>query len=637
MKHILLSPTDQTGATFEIAEVRLVTRKEHLARIPSGIGWHGLSEIYRESLVTRSPESIEFALHLPPDPWLDLHLGTLDGGAVTFGINVSSGGADQTLLKRTITTAQRWEKAHIDLAEFSGQHVQVRLSLASEKDGMIGFWGSPVVRSRTARSPQAVHPPDELVSQASTKKPQGVILIQADTLRKDHLDLYGYSRVTAPILSKMAGKGAVFMDNVSQATWTKVSTPSIMTSLYPGSHGVSEFNDLLPASATTLAEIYREAGYATVSYSSVLFTGQFSNLHQGFEELHESSSVSDTDSSKTAREFVDRMLAWLDDHKETPFFAFLHVFDPHDPYEPYSPYNTIWANPEKKDEHTKNVEKAREVIEDPLMKQFAMPNRAELLKAGLDPEEYVSNDVDWYDGSIRGLDVEIGRLLEHLENLGLDESTVIAFTSDHGEEFLDHDRMFHGQSVYGELAGVPLVLYQKGVIPSGTVVENTVESIDLMPTLLELSHLPVPEGLQGESLLSYLVPDERAEAGSSVAFASLPGRSRPAFIEKAATKHAGGPPPRDTESSAVILDGWKLIHNTKRPDGVSEYELYNHSEDPLDQTDVAQEHPDVVERLSKELDKWRETVSANQLPKASSSEGLSPEELQRLRSLGYIQ
>jgi len=168
------------------------------------------------------------------------------------------------------------------------------------------------VRSRT----------EQVATGEPVRAPRGVILIQADTLRRDHLDAYGYSRPTAPAIARLAKEGELFRNYTVQATWTKVSTPTLMTSLYPSAHTVADFTDRLPAGATTLAEVFREAGFATLSMSSILFTGQFTNLHQGFEEVHESGSLPDQQSSKTARDYVDRLLPWLDAHRDVPFFVF---------------------------------------------------------------------------------------------------------------------------------------------------------------------------------------------------------------------------------------------------------------------------------------------------------------------------
>ena len=434
---------------------------------------------------------------------------------------------------------------------------------------------------------------------AGSNRPQGVILIVADTLRRDHLNMYGYKRETAPFMTRLASDGALFKDAISQATWTKVSQPSIMTSLYPSAHGVKDFTDKLPASANTMAESFRDAGYATVSYSSVLFTGKFTNLHQGFEELHESTSVADPESSKTAREYVDRLSRWLEGHKNVPFFAFLHVFDPHDPYEPYPPYNGLYADLSKKEQHEEQLKKVTEVIKDPLMKNFGMPSRDELKQAGLDPDAYVKYDEDWYDGSIRALDAEVARLYERLRMLGLSDKTLIVFTSDHGEEFLDHGRMFHGQTAYAELDQVPLFFHLPGVVPSKVVVDQTVQSIDIMPTILALAGLREPGKLMGRSLVPLMSGRGAAEyrhlerKWRSV-HASGDAGPPPAITEKQPTKSAGGPPPRDTGSVALIWNGWKLIQNYEHPAGMPEFELYKRAEDPLDHHNVADAHPEQV-------------------------------------------
>jgi arylsulfatase A-like enzyme len=460
-----------------------------------------------------------------------------------------------------------------------------------------------------------------------------VILIMCDTLRKDHLPMYGYNRETSPNLARMAAKSTLFMDNVTQATWTKVATPSIMTGLYPKSHQVHDFTHRLSAAADTIAESYRAAGFATISFSSVVFSGRFTNLQQGFEELHESVSVDDPKySAKTARTYVDRAADWIERHRSTQFFVFLHVFDPHDPFEPRRPYDSLWADPAAKEEHEAEVTRVKKVIEDPLMKGFGMPNRSELEKAGVDPVKYETYDQGWYDGSIRGMDAEVGRLLQRLRELGLENKVQIAFIGDHGEEFLEHGRTFHGQTVYGELTSVPLMLYRPGVMPAGLKVKETTRSIDLMPTLLELSGLPVPKAVEGQSLVGLI---GAAKDGKPVD--SLGWKPQPAVTEKARSENAGGPVPHETESYGIVFDGWKLVHNVQRSAGAPEFELYDHRSDPLDLKDVAAQHPDVVKSLTAKLADWDKMVEARKLPKGSAADPLSAKERDRLRGLGYIQ
>lgn len=629
-RHIFIGPTDQRNATFELESVRIVFRREHLESVPSGIGWQGLSEIYRETIVSRSPETVRWRVALPARPWLDLGVGTLEEGPVAFRLSARPVGsaAETVLFTRTVTRPHRWDDASLDLAAYAGREVELSLSLSAQKPGAIGFWGSPAVRSRGAI------PAGGVAKKDGAAPPQGVILIWADTLRRDHLGAYGYARPTSPNIDRLASEGTVFRDCVGQASWTKVATPSLLTSLYPTSHGVMDFTDRLPASAHTLAESYRAAGYATLSLSSILFTGKFTNLHQGFEELHESGSLPNPDTSKTSRDYLDRLLPWLEGHREFPFFVFLHLADPHDPYKPEPPYDTLWADPTRAAEHMKQGQRVKAKIADPLLRHMGslMPTRDELLQARIDPDAYVGYDRDWYDGSIRGLDAEIGRLVERLRVLGLDRKVLLVFSGDHGEEFLDHGRMFHGQSVYGELTNMPLILWGSGV-PKGAV-EETVEAIDVMPTLLEASQLGVPGGAQGRSLGPLMAP----ATASGAARADARWVSRPAISEKNVTTIlAGAPPPRDTESFAIIADGWKLIHNTRRAAGAREYELYDHRGDPGDRNDVAVKHPETVARLSKELVAWRRKASAARLKPEAAGEAMSNEDLERLRALGYIQ
>ena len=319
-RHVFLRPTDATGARFEIESVRMVSRRERLAAVPSGLAWQGLSETYRESVVMRTPETVRFALSLPERPRLELAVGTIEEEPVTFRVAAGAAGREVPLVEHTVSTPHRWEAIAIDLSPYARGAVSLTLSLQGSRAGMVGLWGAPVVRSLGAM------PPPAAPATVAGDPPQGVVLVWVDTLRRDHLDAYGYTRPTAPTVRRLASEGTLFRDEVVQATWTKVSTPSVLTSLYPESHGVQDFSDRLPSAALTLAEVYRDAGYATLSMSSGLFTGRFTNLHQGFEEVQENGSLKgETRTSKTARTYVDRLLPWLEAHREVPFFVFLHV------------------------------------------------------------------------------------------------------------------------------------------------------------------------------------------------------------------------------------------------------------------------------------------------------------------------
>ena len=614
VRHVLLRPTDEKGADFEIESLRLIFRKEHLAGIPSGVSWQGLSEIYRETLVTRAPQKVRFELTLPERPWLDLAVGTVEEGAVSFRVGIAtSGGEEKVLEERTVDEPYGWQSAPVELEDYAGEKVTLTLSLRADEPGTLGFWGAPVVRSHRRAA-------------SATDPPRGVILILVDSLRRDHLETYAYERATAPHLKRMAEEGTLFLDNQSQADFTKVSVVSNLSSLYPSTHGIVDIPDRLSSSAVTIAEVYRGAGYATWASAANGFTGRMTNLHQGVEELHEPGSVKLPEgwsSSKNGRTFVDRLLPWLELHRDTPFCAFLHVLDPHPPFEPYAPYDTEWADSAWRAEHLQEIEKVRGFIAPGVRRGLAMPTREELARAGVDAARFVEREIDWYDGSIRGVDEEIGRVFGKLRELGIERNTVVAFISDHGEEFLDHGMHFNGNNLYGEMTNVPLVLWGPGRVPAARVVEETVESIDLAPTLIELSGLPVPETMQGQSLIPLLQKEGK-------------WRRRPAVAERNRSEALRDP--RTANGVAIVWDGWKLIHNAERPQGYPELELFDHRKDPLNLVNVADQNPEKVKELSKLLDGWRQWVAARHLPSdAELTEGVSGEELERLRSLGYVQ
>jgi iduronate 2-sulfatase len=234
------------------------------------------------------------------------------------------------------------------------------------------------------------------------------------------------------------------------------------------------------------------------------------------------------------------------------------------------------------------------------------------------------------------MDAEMGRLLQHLRQLGLEDKVQMVFMSDHGEEFIEHGRMFHGQTVYGELTGVPLIFRRPGVIPAGVKIPATVRSIDVMPTLLDLSGLPAPEFMQGESLVPLLAAArEGGDVAQLLASAQALGWTNPPAVSQKA--NATSVPPSGTEDFGITTDGWKLVHHTLRPEGAPEFELFDHDKDPLDLHDVAAEHSDIVARLKSELEAWKSMVEQNKLPVGDAPEDLDSKELDRLRSLGYIQ
>jgi arylsulfatase A-like enzyme len=275
--------------------------------------------------------------------------------------------------------------------------------------------------------------------------------------------------------------------------------------------------------------------------------------------------------------------------------------------------------------HREDLEEVAEYIEDDFFKYQGLPSAEELAEAGIDAGAFVDSEQDWYDASIRAMDVEIGRVIEQLERLGRLDDTLIVFMSDHGEEFLEHGDHWHGNHAYGEMLNVPLMFWWPGVVPTKRI-DEMVQSIDVYPTVLELARIQVPDQAQGQSLLPLMVTGESP--------ARLGWEPRAAFAERA-IDWGSGEGDEERESRVIIADGWKLIHNYTRFEGLPEFELFRYLEDPLDQSDVAADNPEIVRQLAAELEQWHEMALAARVEEVSEAD-MSPAEIERLRSLGYI-
>jgi arylsulfatase A-like enzyme len=316
------------------------------------------------------------------------------------------------------------------------------------------------------------------------------------------------------------------------------------------------------------------------------------------------------------------LIPWLEQHHDVPFFVYLHVFDPHSPYKPRPPYDTLWAKPE-------DAERIAEIDADikkfEVKNTFGLPEKDDYVeKTGRDPEELLRIYTDWYDGSIRGVDAEVGRLLEALRGMGLDDDTLIVFSSDHGEELWDHGRFFHGQTVYGELSQVPLAFRwpNNPAVRKGAWVDQTVENLDIMPTLLELSGIEGPSEMQGRSLAPLL--DGTGETSWA-----------PRLVVTQ-TKHEDENKVQRLQIG-IIENGTKVVRKEFEPGLVEE--LYDRAEDPLDMNNLIENEGqrEQAVAITRNFETWR-TEKESQRPPSDDAmtANMSSEELRRLQALGYV-
>jgi arylsulfatase A-like enzyme/Flp pilus assembly protein TadD len=286
-----------------------------------------------------------------------------------------------------------------------------------------------------------------------------VLLVTLDTTRADHLGCYGSETAETPVLDGLAAEGVRFEEAVTAAPLTGPAHATILTGLYPPNHGVrSNASYRLRDDARTLAERLRDEGYTTAAFvAAFVLHGRF-GFDQGFETYDddlepESQGRMQVVVDRTATEVTDRAVQWLNRlDGETPFFAWVHYFDPHLPY-------------------------------------TAPPRVAERFS-------------DPYDAEIAYADEQVGRLIRTLAARGLDRRTVIVVVGDHGEALGDHEEQHHGYFIYRSVMHVPLILHAPQVLPAGRVVDGAVVSVaDVVPTVAELLGLD-PEYTDGRSLVT---------------------------------------------------------------------------------------------------------------------------------------
>lgn len=335
-----------------------------------------------------------------------------------------------------------------------------------------------------------------------------VIVICIDTLRADRVGrVAGHGSLT-PNLDRLSETSVVFDQALSVSSWTKPSVPSLLTGLYPSQHGVfrthSDSVDVLPESVTTLAEVLRSAGYRTAAFvENVHLRRGYSGLHQGFE-LYESDIGK---ASQITAGFLDWVTNREGDSAEEPFFSYLHILDPHFPYLP------------KDRERDRLIDEP----EDLLISNWGFrTGRWRLVRDAVKQRRVRIDEVELavlerlYDAEVQDLDATLGRLFDRLKALRLFDSTMIVVVSDHGEGFLEHEKLEHGYGLYEELLRIPLIMRFPNGEYGGRRSRERVQIIDVPATITDHVGVEFP-GISGRSLVGVARGDQTSE--SSHAFA----------------------------------------------------------------------------------------------------------------------
>jgi len=410
-----------------------------------------------------------------------------------------------------------------------------------------------------------------------------VIFLLVDTLRADHLGVYGYERDTSPTLDQLARFGVRFAHVRAQSTFTKASMASLWTGAYPATTGVTRFNHALPDSARMPAEILRAAGFRTGGIFRNGWVAANFGFDQGFDlyirpvpsrtrERYERARDDRSGLQGTDLDATEAAIEFVRSHARDRFFLYVHYMDAHQYL-----YEESFA-------------------------------------------EFGTSYADAYDNALKWTDHNVAMLVVALDELGLFEKTLLVVASDHGEAFLEHGSEGHAVNLYAEVTEVPLILSLPFRLDPGVVVEPLVRNIDIWPTVLDLLGLPTPEGADGRSLVPLVETAARGAAGDL----ALP---REAFTHL--DRSWGW---RDAEPKPLIAlddDGFRLIYPAFEPERA---ELYDKGEDPGEHHDVSSEH---AERRDALVERVRAYLAGRPADPSLEVE-LDEMELEQLRALGYV-
>ncbi|MCZ6817653.1 MAG: sulfatase [Planctomycetota bacterium] len=328
-----------------------------------------------------------------------------------------------------------------------------------------------------------------------------ILLISVDTLRRDHLGIYGYPRATSVNIDAIAQNGAVFDNAVSTSSWTLPAHASMLTGLYPAFHGLQDDGTKLAPDRPALAEKLRNLGYYTLAVVSHVYVSSEFGLERGFDHFDDS-LIQGGATNPIAEQVVDRLLLAVEQAPDGPFCAFVHFFDPHWDYDAPPPFDTRF------------VDRGYAGTIDGTVKSMTpyFSIRRQM------PEGDRQYAIALYDGEIAYLDDQLGRMLKTLRERGKMDNTVVVFTADHGEEFKEHGRLGHGKTLFGEQLRVPLIIAGHPAFGRGTRRRDLVSLVDIAPTLLELAGGEASPDSQGASLVHPDTTGLRTVFGESIRF-----------------------------------------------------------------------------------------------------------------------
>ena len=459
----------------------------------------------------------------------------------------------------------------------------------------------------------------------TTENPS-VVLISLCSVRADHLSCYGYQRTTSPRIDAFARDATLFEDVTTQWPKTAPSFVSVHTGAYPHTTGVMRITprQYVDDKFDTLAETFKEAGFATAAFVTTAALHKPLNLTQGFDTYEEVFRLEPM--PHCFAQAVALAAEWMDAHKDQRFFLWVHLNNAHLPYRPYVDLQRRFEDDQFYDKRIQ-LRRKREwlglVSQDnhPFAEQINRPDlgfihSAAVLRGSSSLHAYY---VASYDQCILGADRDIGTMLDRIEQAGLKDKAVIALLSDHGEAMGRNNYFFeHGRFPYQDCARVPMIVRAETELPHGKRVTEPVALMDVGPTLLELAGVPIPEQFEAKSLVD--VVQGTAQRGDIFAASGY----------------------QMDFTLSMRRGDWKLIYVPnpvdQRLQRGTAYELYDIAKDPAEANNLVEAEPGVFQELKQALKAWYSPwyAAAQSVLPALDPRATDPETMRLLEAMGYI-
>lgn len=466
-----------------------------------------------------------------------------------------------------------FEEWRHDLASCAGRSVRLELAV---RGGGACFVGAPLVLGAAATPPPLL------------------VLLSIDTLRADQLAAYGHPQVRAPALESLAASGTRFDQLRTASSWTLPSHASLMTGLPAAAHGSNATERPVPSGARVLAEHLAERGFATAAFTGGGMLDPVFGFAQGFDRYSRRDPALGpfVAADGTARWPIEPALAWLDAHDDVPAFLFVHTYCVHN----YAP----------EPEFAARVAALRDFRLDEVSGLIARATAGDATTRPL--------LVALYDATLRQVDERlVAPLLAALDRGDRPARTLLSVLSDHGDEWFDHERAFHGEELWGELTRVPWLVRGPGVA-AGAVIELPVGHEDVAATLLPRLGLPRLEPTTGRDLFA------DAEPAAASILQSVSSRAR-------------------GERDALVAWPWKLVRRRALNEETVTHALFHLIDDPAEQVDRSAAEPARVAQLVRLLEQRLAECRLLHAAIGGGSDGdvtIDPELEARLRALGYL-